>query len=106
MPVARIAAFWLLLGRLLVRRVGALADTMRAVEQGHYDVEAPGRKEVKINGRRIMVVDVHAHCVFPEVATRVPGVAISEHLPRLARLAAVGTPAMPRSSAPIPPIKP
>src|SRR5207253_9143967 len=40
-----IVAFWILLGRLLVRRVGALADTMRAVEQGHYDVEAPGAKE-------------------------------------------------------------
>ena len=37
-----IVAFWILLGRLLVRRVGALADTMRSVEQGHYDVEAPG----------------------------------------------------------------
>jgi signal transduction histidine kinase len=40
-----IAAFWLLLGRLLVRRVGVLADTMRAVETGHYDVEAPAPKE-------------------------------------------------------------
>ena len=43
--------------------------------------QAPARKEVKINGRRVKVVDVHAHCVFPEVAARVPGV----NVPRACR---------------------
>ena len=43
--------------------------------------QAPARKEVKINGRRVMVVDVHAHCLFPEVAARVPGVNVPRALP-------------------------
>jgi len=42
--------------------------------------QTPGRKEVKINGRRVMVVDVHAHCVFPEVA-RVSGVTVPRAVP-------------------------
>src|SRR6185436_1867350 len=43
--------------------------------------QAPARKEVKINGRRVMVVDVHAHCLFPEVAARVPSVNVPRALP-------------------------
>ena len=27
-----------------------------------------------IGGRRVSVIDVHAHCVFPEVSQRVPGI--------------------------------
>ncbi len=39
-----------------------------------FDVRAqPARKEIRIGGRRAKVVDVHAHCVFPEVSQRVPG---------------------------------
>ena len=34
----------------------------------------PAPKRVMLGGRRVVVVDVHAHCVFPEVARRVPGV--------------------------------
>src|SRR5437870_438910 len=37
-----IGAFWILLGRILVRRVDLLSATMRAVENGLYDVSAPG----------------------------------------------------------------
>src|SRR5207237_6301034 len=37
-----IVAFWILLGRILIRRVSALQLTMRAVEGGHLDVKAPG----------------------------------------------------------------
>ena len=37
-----IAAFWILLGRILIRRVSALQLTMRAVEGGHLEVRAPG----------------------------------------------------------------
>src|SRR5919205_1219447 len=40
-----VVAFWILLGRILVRRVSALQLTMRAVEGGHLDVEAPGPRE-------------------------------------------------------------
>ena len=31
------------------------------------------RKEVRIGGKRVKVVDIHAHCAFPEVNERVPG---------------------------------
>jgi signal transduction histidine kinase len=37
-----VVAFWILLGRILVRRVSALQLTMRAVEGGLYDVTAQG----------------------------------------------------------------
>jgi signal transduction histidine kinase len=40
-----LVAFWILLGRILVRRVSALEGTMRAVEGGHLDVSAPGPAE-------------------------------------------------------------
>jgi len=40
-----VVAFWILLGRILVRRVSALEDTMRAVEGGQLGVEAPGPAE-------------------------------------------------------------
>jgi two-component system NtrC family sensor kinase len=37
-----VGAFWILLGRILVRRVDLLSATMRSVEDGQYDVSAPG----------------------------------------------------------------
>jgi aminocarboxymuconate-semialdehyde decarboxylase len=38
---------------------------------GRADAQAQ-RKEIRIGGRRVKVVDVHAHCVFPEVTQRLP----------------------------------
>ena len=40
-----VVAFWLLLGRILIRRVSALELTMRAVEGGRLEVVAPGPAE-------------------------------------------------------------
>jgi two-component system NtrC family sensor kinase len=37
-----VVAFWILLGRILIRRVSALQLAMRAVEGGSLDVRAPG----------------------------------------------------------------
>jgi len=31
-------------------------------------------KRVMVGGRRVTVIDVHAHCVFPDVSRRVPGI--------------------------------
>src|SRR5207245_4343763 len=42
---SRVGAFWILLGRILIRRVSALQLTMRAVEGGLLDVHAPGPRE-------------------------------------------------------------
>jgi len=40
-----IVAFWILLGRILIRRVSALQLAMRAVEGGLLDVKAPGPEQ-------------------------------------------------------------
>jgi two-component system NtrC family sensor kinase len=40
-----VIAFWILLGRILIRRVSALGATMRAVEGGQLAVAAPGPAE-------------------------------------------------------------
>jgi aminocarboxymuconate-semialdehyde decarboxylase len=32
----------------------------------------PARKQIRIGGRPVKVVDMHAHCVFPEVTRRLP----------------------------------
>jgi aminocarboxymuconate-semialdehyde decarboxylase len=55
--------------RFLIDTVGAAAclATLGASAQ-------PARKEVRVGGKRVKVVDVHAHCVFPEVTERLPGV--------------------------------
>lgn len=39
------------------------------------------RKRVTVGGRPVSIVDVHAHCLFPEVARSVPGVAVPRALP-------------------------
>jgi aminocarboxymuconate-semialdehyde decarboxylase len=41
----------------------------------------PARKEVRIGGRRMTIVDVHAHCLFPEVAQALPNLAVPRALP-------------------------
>ena len=64
--------------RAFLRAAGGAFVALRA---SGVAAQAPGRKEVKINGRRVKVVDVHAHCVFPEVAARVPGVNVPRALP-------------------------
>src|SRR5437764_13915046 len=40
-----VIAFWILLGRILIRRVAALEMTMTAVEGGRFDVKAPGPEQ-------------------------------------------------------------
>jgi aminocarboxymuconate-semialdehyde decarboxylase len=42
------------------------------------DVLAQGRKEVRVGGRRARVVDIHAHCVFQEVAPVIAGTPLAD----------------------------
>ena len=60
--------------RSFLKTVGAVglavAGTASAFAQ-------PLRKEVRVGGRRVTVVDVHAHCVFPEVADLLAGSALA-----------------------------
>src|SRR5512147_1033913 len=64
--------------RAFLRAAGGAIVAFGAAGVG---AQAPARREVRINRRRLMVVDVHAHCMFPEVATRVPGVNVPRALP-------------------------
>jgi aminocarboxymuconate-semialdehyde decarboxylase len=41
-----------------------------------------GRRQVSIAGRRIKVIDVHAHCVIPEVAEAVANTAFAKNAPQ------------------------
>lgn len=40
--------------------------------------QAPRRREVALAGRRVKVVDIHAHCVIPEVAEIIKGTPLAE----------------------------
>ena len=53
--------------------VGSAAQTQGA---------AGGRRAVSIAGRRIKVIDVHAHCVIPEVAEVVTGTPLASRAPQ------------------------
>ena len=54
--------------RFLLDAAGAAAclASLRASAQ-------PARKEIRVGGKRVKVVDVHAHCMFPEITQRLPG---------------------------------
>ena len=56
--------------RAFLRAVGGAALAVGAF--GASGQAAP--KRVTVGGRRVSVIDVHAHCAFPEVAARAPGV--------------------------------
>lgn len=53
--------------RLFLAQAGAAACLVAARASAQ-----PKRKEIRIGGKRVKVVDVHAHCMFPEVAQRLP----------------------------------
>ncbi|HET7609508.1 MAG TPA: amidohydrolase family protein [Gammaproteobacteria bacterium] len=38
-------------------------------------------KRIALGGRRVSVIDIHAHCLFPEVASRVPNVRVPRAAP-------------------------
>ena len=57
--------------RAFLRAAGGAALRARA-PFGAYAQAAP--KRVTVGGRRVSIIDVHAHCVFPDVSRRVPGI--------------------------------
>jgi aminocarboxymuconate-semialdehyde decarboxylase len=57
------------------RRAFLQAAGSAAFALGTFDaLGQPAPKRVTIGGRRASIVDVHAHCVFPEVSQRVPSI--------------------------------
>ena len=55
--------------RQFLRATGA---ALSVAAFGAHAQPTPARKEIRIGDRRVKVVDVHAHCVFPEVTQRLP----------------------------------
>jgi aminocarboxymuconate-semialdehyde decarboxylase len=55
--------------RQFLRATGA---ALSVAAFGVHAQPTPARKEIRIGDRRVKVVDVHAHCVFPEVTQRLP----------------------------------
>jgi aminocarboxymuconate-semialdehyde decarboxylase len=59
---------------------GVISQVTRPIALG---AQAPGgRREVSIGGRRVKVIDVHAHCVIPEVTDVVAGTALASNAPQ------------------------
>jgi aminocarboxymuconate-semialdehyde decarboxylase len=63
--------------RAFLRAAAGAAFALSAV--GAFGQAAP--KRVTVGGRRVSVIDVHAHCLFPEVASRVPNVRVPRAAP-------------------------
>src|SRR5580700_6322210 len=67
-------------GMLIANRFSKAA---RGAEMPQGQAAAPAatvkRREVSVGGKRVKVVDVHAHCMFPEVADIVAGTSLARN---------------------------
>jgi aminocarboxymuconate-semialdehyde decarboxylase len=64
------------------RRAFLRAAGGAAVAFGAFGVQGQAApKRIVIGGRRMSIVDLHAHCLFPEVASRVPNVSVPRAAP-------------------------
>jgi aminocarboxymuconate-semialdehyde decarboxylase len=62
--------------RAFLKLAGGAAGGLLLTSQGLTTRAQSVRREIMLNGRRITTVDVHAHCVFPEVEDVVAGTAL------------------------------
>ncbi len=61
--------------RTFLRSSGSLAAGL-ALAGSPAQLLAESRKEIFVAGKRVKVIDIHAHCLFPEVATIIAGTAM------------------------------
>src|ERR1044072_3001066 len=59
--------------REFLSAAGAVAAAYAALGIAPRARAQAARKEIRIGGKKIKAVDIHAHCVFPEVSERVQG---------------------------------
>ncbi len=60
--------------RSFLKSLGQLAACgLVTARTGTAVIQEPGRRQISIAGRRVPVVDIHAHCVFPDAATMIDG---------------------------------
>jgi aminocarboxymuconate-semialdehyde decarboxylase len=64
--------------RDFLRTIGSAAGGMCLLGNGLSAGAQTARREITLNGRRITTVDIHAHCVFPEVQAVVAGTALAD----------------------------
>ena len=59
--------------RVFLKAIGGAAGGALLTGYGLNSGAQSSRREITLNGRRITTVDIHAHCVFPEVAEVIAG---------------------------------
>ena len=67
--------------RDFLKAAGASAGGAFLLGHGLHAGAQSARREIRLNGRRITTVDVHAHCVFQEVADLVAGTPLEREFP-------------------------
>lgn len=59
--------------REFLRTIGRITGTALLTGYGVRAQSQSARRQISLNGRRIRTVDIHAHCIFPEVAEVIAG---------------------------------
>jgi aminocarboxymuconate-semialdehyde decarboxylase len=67
--------------RDFLKTVGVAAGGVVPLGYGLDALAQPERRQVMLDGRRVTTVDIHAHCVFPEVKAIVAGTALEANAP-------------------------
>jgi aminocarboxymuconate-semialdehyde decarboxylase len=67
--------------RDFLKTVGAAASGAYLMGHGLSAGAQSARREIMLNGQRITTVDIHAHCVFPEVRDVVAGTSLAANAP-------------------------
>jgi len=67
--------------REFLKTVGTAASGAYLMGRGLTAGAQSARREIMLNGRRITTVDIHAHCVFPEVRDVVAGTSLAASAP-------------------------
>ncbi|MCZ6498060.1 MAG: hypothetical protein O6765_04985, partial [Gammaproteobacteria bacterium] len=62
--------------RLFLTAAGQAAAGIFVLSRS-FDALAQSRKEVYVGGRRMTVIDIHAHCLFQDVAPIIQGTAMA-----------------------------
>ena len=64
--------------RDFLRGVGTAGAGLVALGYGLNGLAQPARREISIGGQRVRTVDIHAHCVIPDVAELLGGTAFAD----------------------------
>jgi len=71
-----------LIGAAAAAGAGYLAQSLSGFPAMAAPAPAAARKQVMIGGRRVRVVDIHAHCVIPKAEEVIRGTGVEGDFPR------------------------